>query len=113
MIGWGDWDRTSEMTESKSVALPLGYTPIPNGGRGQIRTAEPSGTDLQSAAFSHFATLPKGLCHIFWWMLTGSNRRPPPCKGDALPAELSIRLTMRLNNISLIYKYSQSKNRIF
>ncbi len=72
------------------------------GGRGQIRTAEPSGTDLQSAAFSHFATLP-GLLHIFfWWMLTGSNRRPPPCKGDALPAELSIRLlNMRLNNISL------------
>ena len=54
------------MTESKSVALPLGYTPISSksrnktfaGGRGQIRTAEPSGTDLQSAAFSLFATLP-------------------------------------------------------
>ena len=29
-----------------------------NGGRGQIRTAEPEGADLQSAAFSHFATLP-------------------------------------------------------
>ena len=27
MIGWGTWDRTREMTESKSVALPLGYTP--------------------------------------------------------------------------------------
>ena len=26
--GWGDWDRTSEMRESKSRALPLGYTPI-------------------------------------------------------------------------------------
>src|ERR1700687_4180217 len=23
------------------------------------------------------------------WVLTGSNRRPSPCKGDALPAELS------------------------
>ena len=64
--GWGEWDRTTEMTESKSVALPLGYTPISSksrnktfaGGRGQIRTAEPSGTDLQSAAFSLFATLP-------------------------------------------------------
>ena len=31
--GWGSWIRTSEMTESKSVALPLGYTPInKNGG---------------------------------------------------------------------------------
>ena len=26
-----------------------------------------------------------------WWVLTGSNRRPAPCKGDALPAELSTR----------------------
>ncbi len=39
------------MTESRSVALPLGYTPI--GRRGQIRTAEPDERDLQSAAFSH------------------------------------------------------------
>ena len=30
---------------------------------------------------------------IFWWVLTGSNRRPSPCKGDALPAELSTRKT--------------------
>ena len=27
-LGWGSWIRTSEMTESKSVALPLGYAPI-------------------------------------------------------------------------------------
>ena len=45
------------MTESKSVALPLGYTPTCGGG-GQIRTAEPEGADLQSAAFSLFATPP-------------------------------------------------------
>ena len=32
----------------------------PNGGGGQIRTAEPEGADLQSAAFSHFATPPNG-----------------------------------------------------
>ena len=29
----------------------------------------------------------------FWWVLTGSNRRPSPCKGDALPAELSTQST--------------------
>ena len=29
-----------------------------SGGGGQIRTAEPKGTELQSAAFSHFATSP-------------------------------------------------------
>ena len=28
------------------------------GGGGRIRTAEPEGADLQSAAFSHFATPP-------------------------------------------------------
>src|SRR3989337_841278 len=27
----------------------------------------------------------------WWWVLTGSNRRPSPCKGDALPTELSTR----------------------
>ena len=47
------------MTESKSVALPLGYSPIENGGEGRIRTIEPKGTELQSAAFSHFATSPE------------------------------------------------------
>ncbi len=39
-IGWGGWVRTSGMPESKSGALPLGYTPIYGGG-GQIRTVEP------------------------------------------------------------------------
>ncbi len=56
------------MPDSESGALPLGYTPI-SGGEGQIRTAEPKGTELQSAAFSHFATSPST-----WWRLTGSNR---------------------------------------
>ena len=32
--------------------------PLKTGGGGQIRTAEPEGADLQSAAFSHFATPP-------------------------------------------------------
>ena len=27
----------------------------------------------------------------YWWVLTGSNRRHSPCKGDALPTELSTR----------------------
>ena len=72
------------MQESKSCALPLGYTPI-SGGEGQIRTAEPKGTELQSAAFSHFATSPST-----WWRLTGSNRWPSACKADALPTELNL-----------------------
>ena len=39
-------------TQLFQVALPS------SGGEGQIRTAEPKGTELQSAAFSHFATSP-------------------------------------------------------
>ena len=31
---------------------------------------------------------------VTWWVLTGSNRRPSPCKGDALPAELSTQRTI-------------------
>ena len=46
------------MSESKSDALPLGYKAI-HGGKRWIRTTEPEGADLQSAAFSHFAIFPK------------------------------------------------------
>ena len=46
---------TLEVLETS--VLPLNYAPI-DGGGGQIRTAEPEGADLQSAAFSHFATPP-------------------------------------------------------
>ena len=47
------------VSESKSDALPLGYTPrtlMVGGGRFEL--PKPEVTDLQSAAFSHFATLP-------------------------------------------------------
>ena len=46
------------MRESKSRALPLGYEAI-SGGERWIRTIEPEGTDLQSAAFDHFAISPR------------------------------------------------------
>ena len=36
-----------------TAIIKIGY-----GGGGRIRTAEPEGADLQSAAFSHFATPP-------------------------------------------------------
>ncbi len=38
--------------------LPLNYAPIKIINGGADRTAEPEGADLQSAAFSHFATPP-------------------------------------------------------
>ena len=45
--------------------------PLISGGEGQIRTAEPKGTELQSAAFSHFATSPST-----WWRLTARTADP-------------------------------------
>ena len=49
------------MQESKSCALPLGYEAIiSSGGERWIRTIEPEGTDLQSAAFRLFAISPNG-----------------------------------------------------
>ena len=60
MAGVVGIEPTSKVLETS--ILPLNYTPIllnkNNGGGGQIRTAEPEGADLQSAAFSHFATPP-------------------------------------------------------
>ena len=74
------------MTESKSVALPLGYTPFLDGGEEWIRTTEPKGTELQSAAFSHFATPPS------WCRLKDLNPQPTDYKSVALPIELSRRI---------------------
>ena len=47
--------------------------PQEDGGGGRIRTTEPKGTELQSAAFSHFATSPymvpaKGLEPSTYWL---------------------------------------------
>ena len=61
--------------------MPLNKKIKINGGGGQIRTAEPEGADLQSAAFSHFATPP-------WWLGTESNRRHLELQSSALPTEL-------------------------
>ena len=64
------------MTESKSVALPLGYTPTKGGGGGQIRTAEPVGADLQSAAFSLFATPP--CLGVYAYLMVDAEGLEPP-----------------------------------
>ena len=48
------------MSESKSDALPLGYEAITKMvERDGFEPSNPTGTDLQSAAFSLFATSPK------------------------------------------------------
>ncbi len=89
----------------------LSYRPIINGGGGQIRTAEPEGADLQSAAFSLFATPPKNDAgersrtldllitsqllyqlsytgKLLWWVGTESNCRHLELQSNALPTEL-------------------------
>ena len=67
----------------ETLVLPLNYAR--NYGRGGIRTPEPEGADLQSAAFSLFATLPK---NIKLWRETESNRRHMELQSIALPTEL-------------------------
>ena len=56
-----------------SVSTWFHHLGIWNGGEGRIRTTEPKGTELQSAAFSHFATSPymvpaKGLEPSTYWL---------------------------------------------
>ena len=66
------------MTGSKPVALPLGHSPIKSGGE-WIRTTEPEGADLQSAAFSLFATPPYVSSHRFNYIIlqnSGPNCNP-------------------------------------
>ena len=64
----------------ETLVLPLNYAR--NYGRGGIRTPEPEGADLQSAAFSHFATPPK------WCRPEDLNPQPTDYKSVALPIEL-------------------------
>ena len=51
------------MSESKSDALPLGYTPIKVVEEDGFEPPNPLGIDLQSTAFGHFATLPSTFFH--------------------------------------------------
>ncbi|CRI25902.1 hypothetical protein BN1325_690001 [Staphylococcus aureus] len=48
-----------------------------DGGGGQIRTAEPEGADLQSAAFSHFATPPAYSYNLIIKMVENDGFEPP------------------------------------
>ena len=82
MAGTVGIEPTSKVLETS--ILPLNYVPIKiDGGGGQIRTAEPEGADLQSAAFSHFATPP-----LRWCRPEDLNPQPTDYKSVALPIEL-------------------------
>lgn len=55
---WLGWLGSNQrMIESKSIALPLGYSPIMVGSDG-FEPPKHEVTDLQSAAFGHFANYP-------------------------------------------------------
>lgn len=97
------------MSEPQSDALttspqPPQYVRKLNGGGGQIRTAEPKGADLQSAAFSHFATPPqfRKILKIIKlrWLGTESNRRHMDFQSIALPTELPSHTIYIINSIN-------------
>jgi hypothetical protein len=44
------------------------------------------------------------IINLKWWAVTGSNCRPPRCKRDALPAELTAR-----NEIGILYTVISKK----
>ena len=71
------------MTESKSVALPLGDGPILSGGGGRIRTAElgESGVTVRRVWPLRYPT-------IRWCRKQDLNPQPTDYKSVALPVEL-------------------------
>ncbi len=64
--------------------LPLNYAPIKMVEGDGFEPPNPQGADLQSAAFSHFATPPVKECR-----LEDLNPQPTDYKSVALPIELS------------------------
>ena len=77
----------------ETLVLPLNYAR--NYGRGGIRTPEPEGADLQSAAFSLFATLPE--------YINGArrNRTADTWSFNPLLYQLSYRAILREQDLNL------------
>ncbi len=66
------------MTESKSVALPLGYTPIDVVGEDGFEPPNPkeliySQPRLATSLFAHKDPSTRFVALADWWMLQGSN----------------------------------------
>ena len=55
--------------------LATGQLIKPNGGRRWIRTIEPEGTDLQSAAFGRFAIPPNQFTYELLTIINGAGNR--------------------------------------
>ena len=73
----------SECQSQSLMPYHLATRQYRNGGRTWIWTMEPEGTDLQSAAFDHFAILPNQ-----WCRQRESNPQPTDYKSVALPVTL-------------------------
>ncbi len=69
--------------------------PPPGWGAGLFVLAERTGLEPATPGVTGRYSNQLNYRSEFWWVLTGSNRRPSPCKGDALPAELSTRFSGR------------------
>ena len=69
-----------ETRTRKTLFLRQVSIPIPSPGHNLVlpRGIEPRSTVLQTAAMTTSAK-------VAWYTVTGSNRRPSPCKGVALP----------------------------
>ena len=67
-IGWGNWIRTSGMQESKSCALPLGYTPM------MVEDDRFELPNPKELIYSQPRLTTSLILHKKWWRLTGSNR---------------------------------------
>ena len=69
-----------ETRTRKTLFLRQVSIPIPSPGHNLVlpRGIEPRSTVLQTAAMTTSAK-------VAWYTVTGSNRRPSPCKGTALP----------------------------
>ena len=63
--------------------------PTPFGGQALVHLAEWTGLEPATPGVTGRYSNQLNYHSNTWWVLTGSNRRPSPCKGDALPAELS------------------------
>ncbi|VXC33044.1 hypothetical protein MASSI9I_60283 [Massilia sp. 9I] len=46
---------------------------------------------------------------VLWWALRGSNSRPNPCKGSALPTELSARYFIRGFCLTLVIASEEAR----
>src|SRR5882757_1505523 len=75
------------------VSLPACPAPAraPQATRGSLRQEMAEWTGLEPATPGVTGRYSNQLNYhsACWWVLRGSNPRPSPCKGDALPAELS------------------------